>query len=526
MPRAFSQIAYTPSVRAAQTRYGSREANAGFDVDPNTRNIVTERELEFIPALDTFFMASVGENGWPYVQHRGGPKGFLKILDERTLGFADFAGNRQYISAGNVTHDDRVVLFLIDFATRRRLKVWGRARIVHESDEPDLIARLEVPTYRARVERGYVIRIEALDFNCPQHITPRFTEEEITERFAPLLQEVEAPRRNTPAVPASLGSGELELVIAGIRQLTPRVRAYELRRPDNSDMPAWTAGSHLPVPVRLEDGSEEMRTYSIASNPARRKACEIAVLREDSGRGGSIAIHRDYSLGMVLRCGMPNNAFPLHEDARPAVLIAGGIGITPIKAIAHALQARETSFQLHYAARSPEQMAYRTRLGFAFKGQAAFYFSDEQAGERLDLQRVFDYAPANAVFYVCGPARLIDAVRGIAAARGIDSARLRYERFSGPVVSIDDKPIEVVLQRSRKTFQVAADRTILDAVTGAGVEAPFTCRAGTCGTCATKVIDGIPEHRDTALTQLERDGAALMCICVSRAKSSRLVLDL
>ena len=195
MPRAFSQIAYTPSVRAAQTRYGSQEANAGFDLDPKARNTVSERELEFLPTVDTFFMATVGENGWPYVQHRGGPKGFLKILDEHTLGFADFSGNRQYISIGNISHDNRMTLILIDYATRRRLKIWGRARIVHESDEPDLIARLEVPSYRARIERGYLITIEALDFNCPQHITPRFTEAEITERFLSQQQEVRTLRQ-------------------------------------------------------------------------------------------------------------------------------------------------------------------------------------------------------------------------------------------------------------------------------------------------------------------------------------------
>lgn len=193
MSRAFSQIAYTPSVRAAQERYGSREANAGFDTDPKSRNTISDRELDFIPSIDTFFMASVGQNGWPYVQHRGGPKGFLKILDDRTLGFADFAGNRQYISAGNVSSDDRVMLILVDFARRRRLKIWGRAQIVHESDQPDLIARLEVPSYRARVERGFVIAIEALDFNCSQHITARFTEDEFAERFSAVPAEPKRP---------------------------------------------------------------------------------------------------------------------------------------------------------------------------------------------------------------------------------------------------------------------------------------------------------------------------------------------
>jgi ferredoxin-NADP reductase/predicted pyridoxine 5'-phosphate oxidase superfamily flavin-nucleotide-binding protein len=534
MSRAFSQITYTPSVRAAQTRYGSREANAGFDTDPNQRNTVSARELDFIPAIDTFFIASVGENGWPYVQHRGGPKGFLKILDEHTLGFADFAGNRQYISAGNIFHDDRVVLFLIDFARRRRLKVWGRARIVHESDEPDMIARLEVPTYRARVERGFVITIEALDFNCPQHITPRFTEEEIVERFASMQPETEVRARpsqsatNTPIPAAStiLGSGELELVITGIRQLTPRVRAYELRRPDGSDLPVVAAGSHLPVPVRLEDGMEEIRNYSIASNPACHDAYEITVLREDSSRGGSVAVHRDYALGTVIRCGMPRNAFSLHDDARPAVLIAGGIGITPIKAMAHVLQKRGTDFHLHYAARTHAEMAYRSTLGLALRDHVTFYLSDGQSGDRLNLGQVFEDAPANAVFYICGPSRLLEAARRIAQTHGIDAGRVRYERFTAPVMSLDDKPVEIVLKRSGRTLHVPADQSILDAVTGAGVDVPFECRSGTCGSCATRIIDGIADHRDTALTEKERNGAALMCTCVSRAKTDRLVLDL
>lgn len=520
MPRAFSQIAYTPSVRAAQSRYGSRAANAGFDLDPNTRNVVTEREIEFIPSIDTFFISSVGENGWPYVQHRGGPKGFLKILDERTLGFADFSGNRQYITSGNVMHDDRVMLILIDYATRRRLKIWGRARILHEDEDPELIARLEVPSYRARIERAFVITVEAFDFNCPQHITPRFTEQEIAQHAATLF-----PQKTVQA-PVALGSGELELVISGMRQLTPRIRAYELRHPDGSALPAVTAGAHLSVPVRLQDGSEQIRSYSIASDPTQHAVYEIAVLRDDSGRGGSLSVHHDYALGTVLRCGLPANHFQLHEDARPAVLIAGGIGITPVKAMAHALLARTSEFQLHYAARSPAEMAYRSEITGALQERAHFYFSDAEANARLNVQRLVADAPDEAVFYVCGPARLIDEVRTAGEAYGIDSSCIRYERFVAPVSSAADKPVEVKLHRSGRSVQVAADQTILDAVLDAGVSAPFECRTGTCGTCATKVIDGTPDHRDSALTQMERDGAALMCICVSRAAGDRLVLDL
>lgn len=184
MPRAFSSIAYTPSVRRAQQRYGSADANAGVDHDVQTRDRVTPRERAFIEHVDTFFMASVSESGWPYVQHRGGPRGFLKVLDAHTIGFADFSGNRQYISAGNIDHDGRVMLILMDFATRSRLKIWGRARIVHHQDDPAQVARLALPTYKARVERAYVITVEAFDFNCPQQITQRFSADELVQLAA------------------------------------------------------------------------------------------------------------------------------------------------------------------------------------------------------------------------------------------------------------------------------------------------------------------------------------------------------
>ncbi|MGH8522972.1 MAG: pyridoxamine 5'-phosphate oxidase family protein [Gammaproteobacteria bacterium] len=138
---------------------------------------------------DSFYIGSVGENGWPYVQHRGGPKGFLKVLDEKTIGFADFRGNRQYISVGNVNEDDRVSLLLMDYPNRQRLKLWARARIVDPNEQPELVARLEMPTYRARIERGIVMTIEAVDWNCPQHITPRYTQAELEGLIAPLIEE-------------------------------------------------------------------------------------------------------------------------------------------------------------------------------------------------------------------------------------------------------------------------------------------------------------------------------------------------
>lgn len=189
MSRAFSDITFTEHVKAAQSLYGSRQANQGFEQADDPRSELTVREMEFIGARDSFYQATVGDNGWPYVQHRGGPPGFIRVLDTRTIGFADFRGNVQYISVGNLMGDERISLFLMDYANRRRLKIWGRARIVHEADDPALLSRLEVASYRARVERGILIRMEAWDWNCPQHITPRFTEAEIEQRMEALRAE-------------------------------------------------------------------------------------------------------------------------------------------------------------------------------------------------------------------------------------------------------------------------------------------------------------------------------------------------
>ncbi|WP_374401615.1 pyridoxamine 5'-phosphate oxidase family protein [Niveibacterium sp.] len=194
MPRAFADISFTPGVKAAQARYGSRDNNRGFELAEDPRNELHEHEIEFIASRDSFYQATVSESGWPYVQHRGGPPGFLRVLDARTIGYADFRGNRQYLSVGNLNANDRVSLILMDYANRRRLKLWGRARIVHEADAPALLAQLGVPGYRAQVERGVLIHIEAIEWNCPQHITPRFTQAEVNAAVAPLLAELNALR--------------------------------------------------------------------------------------------------------------------------------------------------------------------------------------------------------------------------------------------------------------------------------------------------------------------------------------------
>lgn len=191
MPRAFAEITFTDSVKAAQALYGSREFNQRFEMSPEPRNQLNQMDTDFISARDSFYQASVSENGWPYVQHRGGPAGFLKTLDERTIAYADFSGNRQYISVGNMMANTQVCLFLMDYANRQRLKIWGRATIVHERDNPQLLSALTIEHYAARVERAIIIQVEALEWNCSKHITQRFTATEVKNIIAPLMAENE-----------------------------------------------------------------------------------------------------------------------------------------------------------------------------------------------------------------------------------------------------------------------------------------------------------------------------------------------
>ncbi|MBM5571135.1 MULTISPECIES: 2Fe-2S iron-sulfur cluster-binding protein [Deefgea] len=525
MPRAFAAISFTDSVKAAQTRYHSRDSNRGFELAEDTRSEMTEREAEFIAARDSFYMATVAENGWPYVQHRGGPAGFLKVLDANTLGFADFRGNVQYLSVGNLNANDKISIILMDYTNRRRLKIWGRVRIVHELENPELIAALEDPTYRARIERAMVITVEAWDWNCPQHITPRYTDADIEQLIAPLHAELKAlqakPLASAPIT--ALGEGPLELVISGIRQLTPQVRAYELRHPAGKDLPIVTAGSHLKVPVILKNGQTDVRNYSIASNPARRDIYEIAVLRQDEGDGGSSFVHQHYQLGMTLHCGLPQNDFALIDSDAPVILIAGGIGITPIKAMAQTLKAQGRAFHLHYAARSQRDMAYGDRLQRDLVGQMTSYFNSE--GQQLDLASVLRHAGNTSEVYVCGPSGLISAVQDTAKELNISAEQIHFERFSAAPHG-EDVAFEVVLRRSQKIIPIAADQTVLAAVQAAGIDTLSDCGVGNCGTCAVKVLAGEVEHRDSALNQNERERAGLMCICVSRAKSARIELDL
>ncbi|HEX4410209.1 MAG TPA: pyridoxamine 5'-phosphate oxidase family protein [Xanthobacteraceae bacterium] len=197
MAYGFLDIATTPSVRAVQTANGSAKLWTDFKGHREFDHL-TEAEAEFIATRDSFYMATVSETGWPYVQHRGGPPGFLRILDDKTLAFPDFRGNLQYISVGNVAADNRVALILMHYPNRRRLKIYARVEIKDLNTDPALTEKLMLPGYKAKPERAIVLHLEAFDWNCPQHITPRFSEAELATALAPIrarLEQLEAENK-------------------------------------------------------------------------------------------------------------------------------------------------------------------------------------------------------------------------------------------------------------------------------------------------------------------------------------------
>lgn len=202
MPRRFAEIAFTPAVQAAQRRNGAGALAAHMLADPEEGDRLDEQSALFLATRDHFFLATISETGWPYVQHRGGPPGFVQVLDESTFAFADFRGNRQYVSIGNLANNNRGALIFMDYPRRARLKIHARLEAIE--DDPELVQRLMPKNYQARPERAIRARIESLSWNCPQHITPRFTESEVQEGLRPMVEKLQALEAENRALRARL----------------------------------------------------------------------------------------------------------------------------------------------------------------------------------------------------------------------------------------------------------------------------------------------------------------------------------
>ncbi|MBY8871359.1 PDR/VanB family oxidoreductase [Micromonospora sp. PLK6-60] len=308
-----------------------------------------------------------------------------------------------------------------------------------------------------------------------------------------------------------------ELVVLARDRVAAEVVAITLGRPDGADLPEWTPGAH----VDLELGPGVVRQYSLCGDPADRSGLRIAVQREPDGRGGSRLAHERLTLGATVRVRGPRNNFPLVAAAR-YLFVAGGIGITPIRPMVAAADAAGADWRLVYGGRSRATMAFAAALREKYGDRVSLHPQDETG--LLDLAGLLG-RPGAGLVYCCGPEGLVRAVEE--HCRGWPAGCLHVERFT-PVADSGgaETAIEVELALSGRTVTVPPGTPILQAVEEAGVQVLSSCREGTCGTCETTVLAGVPEHRDSLLTEEERAAGDTMMICVSRARTPRLVLEL
>lgn len=300
--------------------------------------------------------------------------------------------------------------------------------------------------------------------------------------------------------------------------------SFELEDVSGKPLPPFSAGSH--IDVQVADGL--VRQYSLCNDPQESHRYLIGVLKDPSSRGGSQAIHERVNVGDELKISAPKNHFALAHEARRSLLLAGGIGVTPILCMAERLAAVDADFEMHYCTRSRDRMAFAQRIEQAsFAPKAQFHFDDGDAEQKLDLTRLLSAPQAGTHLYVCGPKGFMDAVLATARSAGWPESQLHYEFFSAEAVkSDDDGSFEIKLASSGRIVVVGKDQTATDALAAAGVEIPVSCEQGVCGTCLTRVLDGTPDHRDVYLTPEEQAANDQFTPCCSRARSERLVLDL
>ena len=461
-------------------------------------SLLTADHRDWILRADTLFVASAHPGQGADASHRGGRPGFVQIPHPQTLRIPDYPGNNMFNTLGNFENYPHAGLAFVDFEQGRLLQLTGRPVIRWDISDPDgrsggsgRFWDFEVEAWR---ESALALRLEweFLDYST----------------FLP---------------PQKHAAGDLVLQVAEIHQETDRIKRFRLRAFDDAALPAFAPGAHLPVTLEIETGERVQRHYSILSAPDERGYYDIAVLYKTRGRGGSRHLHESIRAGDQLMSGQPRNEFPLADMAEHSILIAGGIGITPILSLLRSLQERGQSCELHYSARRRSGLAFRKEIEDLVGDRARFYTSQEPDGGRIDLEAILERPNEGVHVYVCGPRRLIGAVRDVAADNGWPTEQIHFENF-GAAPTAEDRAITVTLARSGTVLTVPATQSILDTLLDADLAVPHDCKRGECSLCATPVLEGNPEHRDLCLDKNERK--EFMCVCVSRALTDHLTLDL
>lgn len=323
----------------------------------------------------------------------------------------------------------------------------------------------------------------------------------------------------------------LHLRVEEARLLNPLIRLLRLRSADGAALPAYSAGAHIKVHVSLPDGQQDGRQYSLINLGLAKDANQaptdylIAVRLERDGRGGSRWMHEKLQVGDTVAVEAPRNDFALHAAQGTTVLVAGGIGVTPLISMAAQCKAEGRAVRMHYAGRRRDLMAFLPELQALLQENLVLHV-DEEAGSPLDIAGLLDRCTSSDRLHVCGPKVMLDAVLAQAHSRGWAPERVRFELFAAPEVQAGDQAFEIVVSSSGRSLTVAPHQSILDVLIEAGLDPVFDCKRGECGVCAVGVISGDIDHRDYVLTQREKEAANVIQTCVSRCRGPRLVLDL
>ncbi len=323
-------------------------------------------------------------------------------------------------------------------------------------------------------------------------------------------------------VPKPKVSQELKLSVTDVADQTPAIKSFELRSPDGGDLPAFEAGAHIDVVT-----ASGRRSYSLANDPSERDRYLLGVLRETDGRGGSAWMHDNVGAGDSVTVMPPLNNFPLDADAGSHLLIAGGIGITPILAMGHALKAKGAKRTLHYCTKSAPETAFQDEVKDAFGDNVVFHHDGGDPAKGIKLDQVLGSHTDGAHLYFCGPSGLLGAVRAASAHWPDGSVHFELFAASARPTPPPNEAFEIVLSRRKTTLEVPADKSILQVVREHGLEVSSSCEDGICSTCRTRMLGGVAEHRDDVLSEAEKAANSAIMICISRAKAGeKLILDL
>jgi tetrachlorobenzoquinone reductase len=330
-------------------------------------------------------------------------------------------------------------------------------------------------------------------------------------------------KRHEADILMAMAANKIQAKLNGIAREAEDICLLELAATDGAPLAPFSAGAH--IDLHLANGL--VRSYSLVNSPVEKHRYVIGVKKEAAGRGGSRFIHEQMHVGEVIEISAPRNNFALREDAGRSILIAGGIGITPLACMSRRLEELGKPWELHYTARDRCSAAFVPQLA-AFGPKVNFYFPTEfcaaPRAARIDIGEIVQTAPRDAHIYCCGPGSMLAAFQEATAGHPVGQAHVEF--FSNSDAISTDGAFDVVLAKSGQTLKIPSGKTILDVLLARGIDAPYSCLEGVCSSCETRVVSGVPDHRDLILTTQERAAGDRMMICCSRSKSQTLVLDL